>query len=199
MYGQLGYFAENPDEDLSVDEFNELPFLEPMDHFTQYAPRLGKGEITFPKFLTKLLDIYYSFEKTKKDYFTSACTLFVDGLELKDNHLTFSLAVIAFITTIETLIAYENIDVPRKSCKECNRPIYSVYQKFLDFYEKYTGRKENRKFARYLYKLRSGIAHGGKLFASDKQSGFELMDSVKLENIIKNVRVCLVNWLAMSS
>ncbi len=82
-----------------------------------------------------------------------------------------------------------------KHCKECNQPIYSVHQKFLDFYEKYTGRKENRKFAKYLYNRRSGISHRGTLLESDKQAGFELMDSVELENIIRWIRVCLVNWL----
>ena len=28
--------------------------------------------------------------------------------------------------------------------------------------------------------------------------GFELMDSVRLENIIRYVRICLVNWLVNS-
>lgn len=155
MYGQLGYSANNPNEDLGVDEFTELPFLEHMEYYTQYAPRLGTGEITFPKFLTLLLDNFYSFEKTKKDYFTSSCTLFVDGLELKDNHLTFSLAVIALITAIETLITYENIGVSRKHCKECNRPIYNVHQNFLDFYEKKVKNFSTSKRIRFLIQILS--------------------------------------------
>jgi hypothetical protein len=195
VFGQLSYRAKNIEEKVDVNDFDEINLIEHSEYFTQYAPRLSTKPVSFPDSMSYLLDLYYSFENEKKTYFNSASTLFVNGVELKDHYLTLSLAVIALVTSLETLISFEHLGETIKQCVECKRPIYNVHQKFLEFYVKYTSNEKNRKFARYLYGLRSGISHSGKLFSSDKQSGFELMDSVKLENIIKNIRVVIINWM----
>ncbi len=196
VYGQLGYHSQDKSESF-VDDFSDISRVDPREYYGKYGARLSSEPVSLPESIDHLVEKYYSLDAEQKKTFSSASTLFVSGLDLKDNRVTFSLALIGFVSSIETLIAYEHRGEKEEFCDVCGNRIWGIRQKFLAFYEKYTGSEESRQYADHIYGLRSKILHDDHLLASDTTSGFELMDSVELENMIRSIRICIVNWLIM--
>lgn len=99
------------------------------------------------------------------------------------------------------MVELENRDLKIQHCETCGQPIYSVRKKFLSFLEKYVSRTESskKKFSD-LYKLRSRIAHSGKLFISDLE--FSLLNQeetnkewFKYMEVQQLARLSLFRWL----
>ncbi len=181
-------------EDFSKHE-KEIDFIEHNEYFNTYAGRLRTDPINFPESLSDLYRKYLSLDTEKRKAYRNASILFKSGLLLKDERINLSLAYVSFISCIETLIYYEHKDEDIERCKHCGQLRYRTTRKFKDFMEKYISKdKDFQKYSQDIYNIRSQIIHRGQLLISDEKM-FELMDSVKIEYLIRLTRITMVNWL----
>lgn len=102
------------------------------------------------------------------------------------------------------MVELENKGVKVHHCENCGQPMYAVKKKFIDYLVKYVSctDKIKKKF-NDLYKLRSKIAHTGKLFLSDVE--FSLMNIeqnnkewFKYVEVRQLARLSLYRWLLMN-
>ena len=128
--------------------------------------------------------------------------LLSDGINFGLQHQ--SIGFVSFISSVETMIDFENRGVKVEHCKECGQPVYSVSKKFIAYLSKYVSRTENsiRKFKR-LYTLRSKIAHTGKLFLSDREFSLLNRDTTNQEwyscmEAQQLARLSLFRWLLLN-
>ncbi len=204
-WGQKSFNGDINSDFISIKE-NEFSILklekikeEQSDtYFNVYGKRLNSDPVTFPSDINLYLDEYFKFTKEKKNDFLSAVSLFTSGMVLRDNRSHLSLSFASFISSIETLSAFDYKGKSVEKCSECNQERYRVSKKFRDFFEFYI--KEDKDLAKYIkriYSIRSKILHNGQLFLSDiKENQFS--DILEIEHMIRLIRISIINWLLKS-
>ncbi len=198
MWGQEGYFIHSTSLKKVYSSSNSsLEMISAQKYYNIYGARLSTRFISFPDSINGLLDKYFSLTEAKLNTFKKACTLFYNGLTLKDDALSLSLALSSFVSSIETIIHFEERDESIKSCECCGQPIHHISRKFREFLMNYgSSQSYTKKYANRIYGLRSKILHQGRLLLGDvSRSSHYLPDSVEIEHLIRFLRICLINWL----
>lgn len=206
--GVAGYMYEEFSIDRIVSELSILegnvmmkPDENPL-YFTDNPIEEDKDKILFHKDITKVLDSYYALDNKVRKNVYSAIVLIANAIKLGIYYQ--SLGFVSFISSIETMVDLENRNVKVHHCKNCGQPIYSVKKKFIDYLVKYVSSTENskKKFSD-LYKLRSKIAHTGKLFLSDTEFSLMNLEQNNKEwfnymEIRQLARLSLYRWLLLN-
>lgn len=171
------------------------------DSLKYYGDNLFKritNEITYPDSIEQLLDKYFELEELDKQALDKSIRLFNQGLEVKTKMP--SMAIVAFISAIENIITYDNIDEPEDTCK-CGEIKYGVTKKFKKFVSSFIKAESKRKRDKYvdnIYTLRSQIVHAGGLHIGDLDRNFwekEKGENPFMLNEIEQIaRICLINW-----
>ena len=117
---------------------------------------------------------------------------------MRDNKTHLSFAFAAVISSIETLNQFYHREKKINRCDKCNLEIYSVRRKFRDFFKFYVSdEKKLDSHVDDLYNIRSKILHRGELLLSDIER-FNIDDAVRLEYLIRLIRISIINWLSKS-
>ena len=171
-------------------------------YFTDNPIQEEKNEVSLQEKTADALDVFFSLDQNDRDIVYSAMVLLSEGISFGLQHQ--SIGFVSFISSIETMIDFENRGVKVKRCKECGQLVYSVSKKFMAYLSKYVSKTENsiRKFKR-LYTLRSKIAHTGKLFLSDREFSLLNKDTTNQEwysfmEAQQLARLSLFRWLLMN-
>lgn len=172
-------------------------------YFTDNPIQEQKEKVTFQEKLTDVLDSFYSLPEDDQRTVYSAIVLVANGIKLGVQHQ--SIGFVSFISSIETMIDFENKQAKKEFCEACGQPKYSVRKKFLDYLAKYVSRTDTskKKFDR-LYKLRSNIAHTGKLFLMDVEFSLLNKDTMNEEwytfiDAQQLARLSLFRWLLLNN
>jgi hypothetical protein len=200
QWGQEGYFFEGIQK-IDVLSENDTPTIgreDPQAYFNQYGRPAG-GSLVLPENIDYLLAKYYSLDNQARLAFLSSCALLDQGISLWSRHPSLSFA--ALVSAIETLISYEHRDKKLEKCKVCNQDRYRVTSKFRDFFMKYgSATPEFKKYAQTIYRYRCKVLHEGDLFLGEiklrtfgSSEGFD--DDDLRRSLIRNCRICLINWL----
>lgn len=188
---------------LSVLEGNTLMILDENPfYFTDNPIEENKKKISFHKNLIDALDSFYALKNDVRQTVFSAIVLIANAINWGLYHQ--SIGFVSFISSIETMVELENKGVKVHHCENCGQPIYSVKKKFIDYLVKYVSQtEESKKKFNDLYKLRSKIAHTGKLFLSDVE--FSLMNVeqnnkewFKYVEVRQLARLSLYRWLLIN-
>jgi hypothetical protein len=199
FWGQTYFAPSNKDFKFGGENFTtlteheELKSESSIEYFNKYFARRKTDGFTLPDSLDSLFDKYFSLDLDIRLRFLRSVVLFNDAVYLKD-YSNRSIALVSLVSSIENFL-----DKKTKKCKCGQSDLYSISAKFKDFVEEYSGgNKDLRKFINQLYNKRSKIVHETQLFASDYVIGSDdfTESSVKFEQYIMLVRICLVNWLA---
>lgn len=147
----------------------------------------------------RLLENYFGLDDDAREVFLSACVLFSQSLEARS--ISKSLPYIGIVSSLETLIKFDNRGTKPRHCSKCDQLMYGATKKFQKFLAEYGLPEEGfKKFADDLYDRRSGIGHRGELLAGDEAGravpwSNEFQDNMKLLQLSCVARVCFVNWL----
>lgn len=189
--------------ELSVLDGNNLMTLDenPL-YFTDNPIEENKNKICFHKNLIDALDSFYALKDGARQIVFSAIVLIANAIKFGLPHQ--SIGFVSFISSIETMVELENKGVKVHHCENCGQPIYAVKKKFIDYLVKYVSNTEkSKKKFNDLYKLRSKIAHTGKLFLSDVE--FSLMNIeqnnnewIKYVEVRQLARLSLYRWLLIN-
>ncbi len=112
-----------------------------------------------------------------------------------------SMSVVGMISSIESLIAFEESKAKVKptKCPTCNTPIYSISKKFKAFMEKYSefNTENKNKLLNDFYGRRSTIAHTGNLLYMDRVlTDFPMVEyREEFLEIESHIRIALYNYL----
>jgi len=161
----------------------------------------GKEEVIFSQYLSNALLNYFLLSDDQLAPVDSAIELIAQGVALRAT--TKSLSFIAFVSSVETMVAYETKDVPLEKCAACGQDQYKVMAKFRDYLFKYVSDgRDAKKTINEIYGLRSKIAHTGLLLFGDGKidwtanaEGDKHYDLHLKSSMI--ARLGLMNWILM--
>lgn len=190
--------------DQDIEQFTNIPIahIPKIDINLYYNNRRPNNEaLNLPENITALLDGYFNLQDDAKRSFLTSCSLMEQGMKLWAEHM--SLSITAFVSAIETLIAFDHKDDKVEKCDSCGQEKYKVTQKFTDFYAKYgSDTPEFKKYATKIYQFRSKILHKGELCIGERVP----WDWIKFHkenefrrNINQTCRICMINWLIINS
>ena len=111
---------------------------------------------------------YFALSASERRLIKRSLLLFTAARNISGGNLldgSYSLANVALISAIETLIAFHSRKEKTETCKECNAKIYSVNKKFKDFMCRFGN--NNSALIKKMYSMRSNIVHRGELFDID--------------------------------
>lgn len=196
-------------DDLRIEQFTDFKttalFKEAQMHeyFTENPIDDYKHEVCFPNTLYTALHNYYNLSSETRKKVNSCIYLACDGMDISSNKR--SLSFLSYISAIEGLVGLEDDSSP-EICPKCNRPIFSINQKFVGFLSKFVAgsAKSQRKY-KDIYNLRSRITHSGKLFLGDYELSFDENNEEKSYNdwlmrleTLQLFRISLDSWLRYS-
>ena len=169
-----------------------------------YYNRRGMGSrdpVDLPGSVDDTIFKYFQLDDEARESFVSSATLFSNGIDIWSKMASLSFA--AFISSIETLTAYDHRDAKAGTCSTCGQRQYKVMCRFREFIRDYGSSDPSfKKIANRLYKRRSEILHEGSLFLGDLHMESWGSDDLTHFNedmfrraAIQTTRICLVNWL----
>lgn len=203
IWGQETYIIPDdfePVEGLQDPNCERMTFVDATEYFNAYARRLATEPISFPTNFSQLLKPFIKkhcfSKKIAVQSFRKAAKLFHTGVHLKDKGYL-SVAFASFVSSLETLIAYDHRKKSNPRCKECGQKVFAVRKKFRQFFSKYgSDSREAEKYANKIYDTRSRFLHEGQFLLSEiDETATYLLDSVELEYLIRTCRLLVVNWL----
>ncbi|ATL45906.1 hypothetical protein COR50_01305 [Chitinophaga caeni] len=164
------YFYPKLKEVVPFTEFTKVdyPQIDTGEHpqCFQHIDLSGKEEVTFSHYLSTALHNYFLLSDEQQAPVDSAIELINQGVALRAT--TKSLSFIAFVSSIETMVAHETKDVPLEKCAACGQDKYKVMAKFRDYLFEYVADgPDAKKTINEIYGLRSKIAHTGLLLFGD--------------------------------
>jgi hypothetical protein len=175
------------------------PVGEPRLYQNRFLNDDSTSEILLPKDMDMTLDSYFILDPASYETFRNAAYLFYAGVQLERGYKIHS-----FISLISCLETFINSSYPNEahSCKACGQKVHSVSKKFRHFISVMPYVKDNAYLNR-LYSMRSKLLHNGQILLSDRMWQEEYRDALgskdddyfDRKNLIKIVRVCLLNWL----
>lgn len=203
QWGQEAYFLDEHEH--KIVGFSPLPIeqisqLDSSLYFNRYG-RPTDQVLEFPDQISQLLNSANSLPPDGRRALLSACSLLDQGLALWHAHPSLSFA--SCVSALEALIAFDYRDHATETCSTCGQNRYRVMKKFQEFFARYgSPSPEFQKYATKVYRYRSKILHRGELFLGDviqpKFGSFAGDDDRQLHrNLIRTVRICIVNWLAL--
>lgn len=189
----IGEKSLNPES-----EYDEIEKKESLSYFGDNFLKRITSKVTYPDSIEALLDKYFDLSKQDKNVLNTSIILFTQGLELVTTKK--SLAIVAFISSIENLITYDHKDEPEDTCK-CGEIKYGVTKKFKDFVSNFIKAESKTKLKEYvneIYNLRSKIVHAGRLHIGDLDNNFWELSREKNPFIVNEIeqiaRICIINW-----
>lgn len=204
MYTYEGFEHDRLISSITIEAPNKRMICDPNpQYFTDKPEEYGKSGIILPEKITSALDTYYGLDSDSRKSVFAAMTLISNGINLGIQYQ--SLGFISYITSIETLVNLEYINLKVEHCKECGQPKYKVKRKFLDLLAKYVSRtKTSQSKFKKMYDLRSKIAHTGELFISDVEFTLLKRDEMdgewfKYLEVQQLARLCVFRWLLMNN
>ncbi len=179
-------------------EYDEIEKKESVSYFGDKFSKRITSKVTYPESMEKLLDKYFDLSEQDKNVLNTSIILFTQGLELATNKQ--SLAIVAFISSIENLITYDHKDEPEDTCK-CGEIKYGVTKKFKTFVSNFIKAESKTQLKKYvddIYNLRSKIVHAGGLHIGDLDKTFWETSREEYPFIVNEIeqiaRICLINW-----
>ncbi len=202
---QSAEWGQKMPPDIDKNEFDPKTRIEvnKKDSLEYYGDNLFNritNEIIYPDTVEQLLDKYFELAESDKQILDKSIRLFCHGLEL--NAKIQSMAIVAFISSIENIVTFNHKDEPEDSC-ECGEIKYGVTRKFKKFVGKHIKAESNTKLKKYvdkIYDLRSKIVHSGGLHVGDLDRKMWVTpkldeDTFLIQEIEQICRICLVNWI----
>jgi hypothetical protein len=123
-------------------------------------------EFALPDTIDEYLDRVFALSSEAATQFAIASTWFshIPSLWMESS----SSAFIAAVSAIEALLKKES-----ETCRECGQPKFSLTRKFKAFIEAHVPNIKMRfpEELNLIYKVRSDLAHGGKLLLSHSNTG----------------------------
>lgn len=188
------------ENDYNTVEFDKIELKKAQEYYGENFLHRVTNFILYPDDMDQLLDRYFALNDIDKDAFDKSIRLFYQGLILRNEMK--SMSIVAFISSIETLANFDNINEPRDKCSECGNMKFSVAKKFKVFVEgsiSAVSISQRKKYIKKIYDLRSRIVHTGLLHLSDMDRGFwnstYQAEPFIVEDIEQIARISLINWL----
>ena len=106
VWGQESYYYpefEGDIKEFSAPECSVMETIEPQKYYNRFGV---SDEVDFPEGLDELFSKYFSLNEEAKKAFSLSCTLFCNGIDIWSKMGSLSFA--AFISSIETLSAYDH-------------------------------------------------------------------------------------------
>lgn len=218
-WGFKYYIKQGLKERLQIAEFTALDgnkmVLEKHPEYYQ-RPKIDEEiPITFSEHTDLMFHAFELLNPSERKYFDSAITLIYNGQQIRNRMK--SLAYISFISSIETMTAYEfrskqkeiefecnSCKLIKKSpfiCKDCGNPIWGISQQFKAYLSKYlTSDPKSNAVINKIYSIRSKIVHSGQLLLGD---AFMKWDENEKQNeefeslisVMQYSKLSIVNWL----
>jgi hypothetical protein len=186
-------------DQLTVPDMPPAPEGDSQDYYTAVGLSPG-ATITVPADLSMLLDTYFALEEDERDR-TTRWAYWLNHARIVRSHSQ-SGFYLALMQAVEALLP----EVSGEPCDACGRPLGpGPTRKFVEFLELHVPRQddETERERRELYRLRSALAHGGKLLRSDEPGrqmfGFEPHELIEMDQADRAaaiVRLAGVRWLA---
>jgi len=203
--GLNAYWYPNMQTDAIITKFTEVNFteIEPKKH-PEYFFHIdidGSEFVAFSQYIKEAFHYYLLLDKDQRKAVDAAVMLINQGIELRETMK--SLSFLSFVSSIETMVAFENKDVKVKICGTCNQQIYKIMAKFRDYLLKYvTDNTDTKKEIDKIYALRSKIVHEGMLFLGDGK--IDWSDNIEKNSqwythlqVMQISRISLMNWILM--
>lgn len=161
---------ENEHNDMSptsgIAQLVEVPHDE---YYSRWNLGKGNREMEVPASLTTMFDRFYAASEVERRRCLRFCFWVRQAHEERNYSATAS--YISLVHGIEALVpdAGPRIECPR--CKQNTAP--GPTRRFKEFVDKYAPNSNDEEGRTGLYKIRSGIAHGGPVLWTDRQPGFD--------------------------
>ncbi len=179
-------------------ECDEIEKKESVSYFGDNLFKRITSKVTYPESMEELLGKYFDLSEQDRNVLNTSIILFTQGLELATNKQ--SLAIVAFISSIENLITYDHKGEPEDTCK-CGEIKYGVTKKFREFVSNFIKAESKTQLKKYvddIYDLRSKIVHASVLHIGDLDRNFWETSRGKNPFIVNEIeqiaRICLINW-----
>lgn len=172
-------------------------------YFTDNPIESEHEKVIFHKDIETALDAFFSLDEEDRKVVYSSMVLIAEGIRIGLHHQ--SIGFLSFISSIETMVGLSNKGVHIHHCEKCGQPIFGVRKCFLSYLAEYVSKTEySQKKFDDLYKLRSKIAHTGKLFLTDvefsllnyKDTGEEWLKYLEVQQL---ARLSLYRWLLIAN
>jgi hypothetical protein len=154
-------------------------------------------ELDVPDCLSELIESFVQLGPSDRKRFLRAAHWVSVGNDQWNIHV--SSYFISLITAVETLVPPA---MHAEKCATCGRDAGpGPTQRFHDFVEQYLPANKFTLNRKYLYRVRSDLAHGWKLFQVDVAPWLADLTTTALEereawmDLAQTVRIVLVNWL----
>lgn len=216
-----GYVYDGLKQDLFINCFSdyaiEIAYKEAQMHeyYMDNSVDNDRKEITFPNTISYAIDCYYRLSENTRRKVNSSIYLACDGMDISEHKR--NLSFLSYVSAIEGLLELETNDGEIKfacnscksissspyTCPQCNRPIWGIKQKFINFLSTFVaGSEKSKKIYRDIYNLRCKITHTGKLFIGDYElsldEGYaerENKDWLMRLKTLQLFRISLNSWL----
>ena len=176
------------------------PQMEPIEHDAYYAVSgISGGEVLqVPDSLESMLDAFHRLDPDRQNRFRRWCYWL--------NHATLvagisgSARYMAMIQAVEAVRPNASRGLACPSCGRGTGP--GPTSQFIEFMDRYVPRQDDTSETerRKLYRLRSGLAHGGKLLREDMEFGLDfhpdrLAEVYASRDASRLARMAGINWL----
>jgi ribosomal protein L34E len=178
----------------------KIEFVKHPDCF-QHLDIDGVEVVKLPQHTDAAIHNFFALDEEAREVVNSATSLIANGVELRTKMK--SLSFISLVSSIETMVNYENRAEEVKKCENCGQPMFRVMAKFRDYLLKYASdNPDTKKEVNEIYNIRSKIVHTGLLLFGDNKIDWS-DDQKKNEQwqvhlkAMQISRVSLTNWLLM--
>ena len=167
-WGQEFYSYPQFERDItgfSVPNCSLMDKVDPQSYYNRFGRSVG-GTVDLPATIDDTIFKFCQLNDEARESFISSALLFCNGNDIWSKMKSLSFA--AFISSIETLIAYDHRNTEIENCPQCGQPRFRVVHKFREFLHRYGSPDPAfKKYALKLYQTRSRILHRGDLFLGD--------------------------------
>lgn len=194
--------AETKITTFSTVDYPNVELVQHQDYYSHFG--LDVDEVVkFPEHIDATIHKYYTVVGEEYEAVISAIAQIVNGIDLRDRMK--SLSFLSFVSSIETMVNFENKNVQVDSCKSCGQPMFKVMSKFREYIFKYgIDNDKLKKEVDKIYSLRSKMVHAGLLllndnlidWGNDKQHTAEWHIHMSLMHLS---RLTLVNWMLLKN
>lgn len=177
-----------------------VPPMVELSHEQYYEEELaGPGDqLAVPDNLTNTLDLIFGLPSGLRDRFDLAVAWFAQSGGVREESWSTSYA--ALVIALETLLETG----PRVTCELCGQDKYASTRRFREFLRRYLpGIDAHPKVRDRLYKVRSELVHGGRMFEQDLRpwrggiSPVGDSEMLLLGMARRLVRLAMYNWLRL--
>lgn len=168
-----------------IEQIQSLPFQSYNRGNLSVSP---DHSLRIPDSLEKVFDAYFSLSEAYQNKFMTASYWLNHADESKNAR---SASFVALVQVIEALLP----KIETKTCEKCGQPEYKLAQSFVSFLDHYAPGNVFGVGRKKLYSVRSELAHGKRLMASDCGGVITWEDDGTWEEMRQVVKSSLYNWV----